>query len=131
MLDRATVLIESNVFDANRHSIASTGRPGSGYEAANNLVLEHATSHVFDMHGGRDRKDGTQIAGDWMKIHHNTVRAAHVPALVIRGIPQDKVEVHHNWFLAPDPKTLRGLVQPTDYLSVSRNLFGADAKLVE
>ncbi len=131
VLDRATVLIESNIFDANRHSIASTGRPGSGYEAANNLVLEHATSHVFDMHGGRDRNDGTQIAGDWMKFHHNTVRAAHVPALVIRGIPQEKVEVHHNWFLAADPSTIRALVQPRDYLSVTRNLFGPEAKLVE
>ena len=32
---------------------------------------ENATSHRFDMHGGTDRGDGTEIAGDGMHIHHD------------------------------------------------------------
>ena len=33
-------LIEKNVFDWNRHALASDGRPGTGYFAYRNLVLE-------------------------------------------------------------------------------------------
>jgi hypothetical protein len=49
------------------------------------------------MHGGRDRKDGTNIAGTSIEIYNNTFRAQKTP-VVIRGVPQDKCEVHHNWF---------------------------------
>ena len=97
-LDESTAIIEANRFDWCRHHIAATGRPGTGYEARYNLVLENANSHSFDMHGGRDRKDGTDVAGDWMKIHHNTFRATSVAAVVIRGRPTGRAEVHHNRF---------------------------------
>ena len=50
-----------------------------------NIDGEHANGHSFDMHGGRDRRDGTDVAGDWLAVHHNTFRAAHVHAVVIRG----------------------------------------------
>ena len=52
--NEAEALIEGNVFDACRHHIAATGRVGTSYEAAFNLVLEHANGHGFDMHGARD-----------------------------------------------------------------------------
>ena len=65
------VRIIANRFDQCRHHIASSGRPGSGYEAAWNMVGAKAIGHHFDMHGGRDRGDATNIAGDWMHIHHN------------------------------------------------------------
>ncbi len=98
-LDQSDALIEANLFDWCRHHIAGTGRPGTSYAARYNLVLENANSHSFDMHGGRDRKDGTDIAGDSIKIHHNTFKATGVPAFVIRGRPQQWAEIHHNWFL--------------------------------
>lgn len=101
-------LIEYNLFNYNRHSIAGTGSPGSGYEAANNVELGVSLSHCFDMHGGRDRKDGTKIAGDWMKFHHNTFRAPKV-AIVIRGLPRQKAEVYGNWFCHDSTK--RAVVQ--------------------
>lgn len=91
-------LIEYNVFDYNRHSIAGTGKTGNAYEASNNVELGHANGHYFDMHGGRDRKDGTVIAGDWMKVHHNTFMRREQAAVVIRGVPQQLAEIHHNWF---------------------------------
>ena len=98
-LDQSDALIEANLFDYCRHHIAGTGRPGTSYEARYNLVLEHANGHSFDMHGGRDRKDGTDVAGDWIKIHHNTFKAVSVAAVVIRGKPRQTCEIHHNWFL--------------------------------
>ena len=94
----ASSLIEYNLFDWNRHSIAGTGRPGNSYVARHNVELGVSLSHCFDMHGGRDRKDGTDIAGTSIEIYNNTFRAPQTP-VVIRGIPQEKCEVHHNWFL--------------------------------
>jgi len=99
----AASLIEYNLFDFNRHSIAGTGRAPSGYEARHNVEIQHSLSHNFDMHGGRDRRDGTIIAGDWMKIHHNTFRGTQVTAIVIRGVPVELAEIHHNWFFTDKP----------------------------
>ena len=96
-IDCAFCLVEYNLFNYNRHSIAGTGRPGSGYEARHNIELGKSLSHCFDMHGGRDRQDDTDVAGDWVKVHHNTFRARRT-AVVIRGLPQEEVGVYHNWF---------------------------------
>jgi len=101
--NQAFSLIEYNLFDNNRHSIAGTGRSPSGYEARHNVVLEHANGHLYDMHGGRDRKDGTAIAGTWMKIYNNTFTAVHIKAIVIRGVPEEEASIHHNWFYLPNP----------------------------
>jgi hypothetical protein len=96
--DTATSLIEYNLFDWNRHSIAGTGRPGSGYIARHNVELGESLSHCFDMHGGRDRNDGTDIAGTSIEISNNTFRPPNA-SVVIRGVPEQKCEVHNNWFL--------------------------------
>lgn len=95
--DIAQSLISHNLFNANRHSIAGTGRSGSGYEACHNIELGQSLSHCFDMHGGRDRKDDTTVAGTWMHIHHNLFRCPKT-AVVIRGIPEERADIHHNWF---------------------------------
>lgn len=97
VLDAASSLIERNLFDFNRHSISGTGRPGCSYEARHNVELGTSLSHCFDMHGGRDRKDGTDIAGTKIFIHHNTFRAPNT-SIAIRGVPQDLCMVSHNWF---------------------------------
>jgi len=96
--ETASSLIEYNLFDYNRHSIAGTGVPGCSYTARHNVVLGVSLSHGFDMHGGADRKDGTDIAGTTIEIYNNTFRAPETP-LVIRGVPEDKCVVHHNWFV--------------------------------
>lgn len=102
-LDQADALIEANLFDWCRHHIAGTGRPGTSYEACYNIVFENANGHSFDMHGGRDRGDGTDIAGSMINIHHNIFMAADVAAFVIRGVPEEKAVIHHNWFLHSEP----------------------------
>ena len=105
--DEAFSLIEYNRFDYNRHSLAGTGRSGSGYEARHNVEIGESLSHCFDMHGGRDRKDGTDVAGTWMNVHHNTFRCPET-AVVVRGVPEEGVDIHHNWlYQRPDELSVR------------------------
>jgi hypothetical protein len=119
----ASSLIEQNRFDSNRHSIAGTGRPSCGYEARNNVELGTSLSHCFDMHGGRDRKDGTDIAGTRILIHHNTFRAPQTP-IVIRGVPQESCEVFNNWFVRH--ATPGEAVRASEKTHVRDNAYGAD-----
>jgi hypothetical protein len=121
--DVASSLIERNLFDSNRHSIAGTGRPGCGYEARHNVELGTSLSHCFDMHGGRDRKDGTDIAGTRILIHHNTFRAPQTP-VVIRGVPQEECKVTRNWFTRHDDA--KKAVHASDKTSVQDNAHGKE-----
>ncbi len=113
--DASTATIEYNLFDYNRHSIAGTGIAGSGYIARHNVELGVSLSHCFDMHGGRDRKDGTEIAGTALEIYNNTFRAPQL-AIGIRGIPEEFCDIHHNWFtqFEEQEEAIRGL----DYVNV-------------
>lgn len=101
--DVAVSSIEYNLFDWNRHSIAGTGRPGSGYAARHNVERGTSLSHLFDMHGGRDRNDGTNIAGTWMKVEHNAFLCPKT-AVKVRGVPEQRVWVDGNWFVHPTPE---------------------------
>ncbi len=121
-MDVAVALIERNLFDFNRHSIAGTGRPGSGYEARHNVELGTSSSHCFDMHGGRDRKDGTDIAGTKILMHHNTFFAPNAPAIAIRGVPDEECDIHHNWF--PRHADAKSAVRAAAKTRVRDNAFG-------
>jgi len=113
-------LIECNLFNHNRHSIAGTGSPDSGYEARNNVEMGVSLSHCFDMHGGRDRGDGTEIAGTWMRVHHNTFRCPKT-AVVIRGVPTEGATIYNNWFYQkPEKMSVRSLGQTT----ITHNFYG-------
>lgn len=57
-------LVEGNLFDFHRHSIASSAWAPSSYEARYNLVMEHSISHAFDMHGAVDSEVRTNV-GIW------------------------------------------------------------------
>lgn len=117
----ASSVIEYNLFNWNRHSIAGTGRPGCSYIARHNIELGESLSHCFDMHGGRDRKDGTDIAGSSIEIYNNTFRAPKTP-IVIRGIPDDICAVYHNWF--PKHNTAEEAVRAEEKTSVKNNAYG-------
>ena len=118
----ASSLIERNTFNENRHSLAGTGVPQSGYIARHNIELGVSLSHCFDMHGGRDRKDETDIAGTTIEIYNNTFRAPET-AVVIRGIPEEKCEVYHNWFVKHQDveQAVRGISNKT---IVFNNVYG-------
>jgi hypothetical protein len=120
-------LIEGNLFDFNRHSIAGTGAPGNSYEARNNVELGESLNHNFDMHGGRDRRDGTDIAGDRILIHHNTFLGAAVRAVVIRGVPREEARIDHNWFAheRPDEKVIGPWpLTPESRIVLENNAYG-------
>ncbi len=104
----ALSLIEANYFDYCRHAIAGSGVAGDGYEARYNICGPNFTagsSHNFDMHGTASGS-GT-IAGDTIRIHHNTFMATgplNAFPVAIRGVPRDGAYIDHNWFyydLAP------------------------------
>ena len=124
----ASSLIEYNLFDWNRHSIAGTGRPGCSYVARHNVERGMSLSHCFDMHGGRDRKDGTDIAGTSIEIYNNTFRAPQTP-VVIRGVPEEKCEVHHNWFLKHGEAGQA--VRSSAKTNVAKNAYGDKPKVVK
>ncbi len=95
-------IIEANIFDWNRHSIAGDGTINTSYIARYNLVLGNGNGHSFDMHGGADRKDGTNIAGETINIYRNTFYNVFninysYPAVVIRGIPTNGSWIHDNY----------------------------------
>ena len=88
-----TVDIRNNRFDRNRHAVAGSGEPGQDYEAHENLVLETANGHVFDMHGENEGTDnGSEYAGGDIRVHANTVLVDDQYSLVVRGKPQ-----HGSW----------------------------------
>jgi hypothetical protein len=116
-LDQAEALIDFNLFNFNRHSIAGTGRPNSGYEASHNVQLEESLSHCFDMHGGEDRKDGTTIASSWINIHHNFF-GSRQHAISIRGVPVRGAVITRNWIPYRRPN-----ITPDDNISYSSDAF--------
>ncbi|WP_133060619.1 hypothetical protein [Parendozoicomonas haliclonae] len=93
----AKSLIEYNLFNWNRHSIAGTGLPGDSYIARNNVELGVSLSHCFDMHGGHARKDGTNTAGTRIEIYNNTFSALETP-IYIGGEPEESCMISNNWF---------------------------------
>jgi len=122
----ASSLIEYNLFNENRHSIAGTGVSGCGYTARHNIEMGISLSHCFDMHGGRDRKDNTDIAGTTMEIYNNTFYAPQT-AVVIRGVPEDKCDIHHNWFAKHKDinQAIQGLSAKT---TATKNVYGRELK---
>jgi len=124
----ASSLIEHNLFNWNRHSIAGTGRPGCSYVARHNVELGISLSHCFDMHGGRDRKDGTDIAGTSIEIYNNTFRAQQSP-VVIRGVPEEKCEVYRNWFVRHSEAG--EAVRSSGKIKVFDNAYADEAKLAK
>jgi len=122
----ATSVIEYNLFDWNRHSIAGTGRTPSGYIARNNIELGTSLSHCFDMHGGRDRGDGTDIAGTRIEIYNNTFLPP-TPSVTIRGVPEEGCDVHHNWFVRHEPGGRA--VMAVGGTEVHDNVYGPEGQL--
>jgi len=93
--DGATSVVEYNLFNYNRHSIAATGAPVTGYIARYNVDMGDSLGHVFDIHGGANRGDGTTIAGTYCDIYNNTFLSDADPYL-LRGTPQEYQNFHRN-----------------------------------
>jgi hypothetical protein len=110
--------IARNTFEWNRHAIAGDGRPGTGYTAYHNLVLEEGGlhywvpvlgfwvhTHQFDMHGrnscgiGGDDQYDCGPAGHITIIRHNTFFYTHDDDIKLRGTPTGGMFVGQNVFV--------------------------------
>jgi hypothetical protein len=136
----AYALIESNVFDYNRHSITGDGNPGTGYLAYRNLILPHGGinsreagivlhTHALDMHGtdtcgilGGDHNCG--IAGEYMDLQYNTVLYTEGTSVKLRGTPMLVMNVANNVFANGSSGAI---VQNETGLQQATNAFGLDA----
>ena len=57
--------------------------------------MGESIGHYFDMHGGIDRKDGTNIAGEYMLMCNNAFLGPWRP-YVLRGHPTDQQDFSFN-----------------------------------
>jgi len=124
-------LVEANYFDYTRHSIAGDGTAESGYEARYNINGPHATYQNFDMHGKPDPSGSGTIAGDLIKIHHNTflgTEPAVAPPIAIRGVPRVGAYIDHNWFYYSSYAPVWQM-NGEGNISMTYNLIGEDKNL--
>jgi len=82
-------VIEYCLFNFNRHSIAATGAPTTGYIARYNIEMGDSLGHCFDIHGGEDREDGTDIAGTYCEMYNNTFLIKLEYPYWLNGVPED------------------------------------------
>jgi hypothetical protein len=137
-------LIEANLFDSNRHCIASEGYAKDGYEARYNIITENSPawwSHNFDMHADPDTSGSERPAGNIVLIHHNTFMGAfrddpqNSYCIGIQGIPRSGAEIDHNWFYASasqrdSPEAVYTENNPTTRgITVVKNIIGKDRVL--
>lgn len=95
--DNSESVIEYCLFNYNRHSIAASGAPTTGYIARYNIEMGQSLSHCFDIHGGEDRGDGTDIAGTYCEMYNNTfLTSKYVYPYWLRGVPEDYQIFYHN-----------------------------------
>ena len=122
MVLRGGATVESNLFNFNRHSIAGVGYGDSWYIARYNVDMGDVLDHVYDMHGGQDRGDGTNIAGKFVEMYNNTFLTDDRPYHV-RGVPVEKQTFYHNILFHPvsqyNLNVLRGV-----RTTISDNIFG-------
>lgn len=110
--------IEGNLFDHNRHAIASAGDPHTGYIARYNYVLEGGYTEQwgywnqhFDVHGTGDGGYG-ELAGERFEIAFNTFRGEQDygvwpfsytrAAFMLRGVPTVGAFFHDNVLVHDD-----------------------------
>lgn len=108
--NQAEILVEGNLFNFNRHSIASTGRVNSIYVVRGNIFKEGGNeSWAVDMHGGKDKKEGNNIAGTKLEVSNNIFYLkGKAKAVVVRGVPVNPSTVHKNKIIYLDNRRTYG-----------------------
>ncbi len=129
VLEGAKALIEHNVFDFNRHAIASTsGAPGTGYHANENLVLKGGgrhiagpiewATHMFDVHGSESSPAGDfdhGTGGELYLISKNTFQYDRGNDFKLRGLPSAGAHLTENIF--PNSESSSVAISPALYAS--------------
>lgn len=84
--------IHCNVFNANRHAIASSGEPGERYQARDNLVLNgggRGAYHQFDMHAGSTGAGGQSVEITGNVFDYGRFGTSNRSSVLIRGVPKE------------------------------------------
>lgn len=132
VLIEGVALIRFNVFNKNRHAIACTGVKGSRYIAEYNVCLKKSSEqgHIFDVHGGKDRKEGNSIAGLQFIIRYNLFHYEGYPLFKIRGKSTQTSKVYNNFILkgkdsisSPNSDLLFQQVNALGNFLVFKNIF--------
>ena len=126
--DDAESVIEYNLFNYNRHSIAGSGPADSYYTARYNVEMGESLSHMFDMHGGRDRGDGTNIAGKYVDMYNNTFLSPMNP-YYMRGVPVEYQNFYHNIVLNPK-RNYNYSFFTGENVKIYDNIFGIEKQTV-
>ena len=121
-------LIEYNLFNYNRHSIAGSGPADSYYTARYNVEMGESLSHMFDMHGGRDRGDGTNIAGKYVDMYNDTFLSPMNP-YYMRGVPVEYQNFYHNIVLNPK-RNYNYSFFTGENVKIYDNIFGIEKQTV-
>ncbi|MGW0969963.1 hypothetical protein [Streptomyces sp. NPDC002516] len=139
----AYALIERNVFDSNRHSITSDGKPGSGYLAYRNLFLNFGIGSVrdgasfatqqIDVHGrnsdcillGGPYSCGP--AGEYFDLAYNTLttKTSFASPVHLRGTPTVSMDTENNVFAENSNDAVH--VNETGYHDRGGNVFNSTA----
>ncbi|MOA50009.1 hypothetical protein D3C78_1729730 [compost metagenome] len=88
------------------------------------------TSHAFDMHGGVNRNDGTNIAGTVINIHDNTFYNTKTKAFKIMGYVQKTLIIKNNKFVQSQGINSIDLYPGSKIYSISGNQFSIPYKKV-
>lgn len=112
--DTAEAKINNNLFDHNRHDVASDGHPLSEYHFYSNLVLNGGISHSLDVHGWHEtrsntetREDGSYYAGLRFSIENNIILSSDPPHIFIRGNSEETVIIKNNHFSKKCKKSIK------------------------
>lgn len=113
----------ANIFDFNRHAIASSGAPGARYIAEYNIALQNSSDqgHIFDVHGGKDRNDGTNVAGDVFIVRNNLFYYKNQPVVKIRGVSKSVSKVYNNSIIINTSKSKNNLNDSNSSIFVLQN----------
>lgn len=135
----ASVAVNCNVFNHNRHAIAGSGLAGESWLAMGNLILPDGAGHAFDMHRAPNAgPGGTSVVAMSNWFAFGGTPWGHYPALNIRGVPlTGPATITGNWFRAPlayldagkrNKRAVEGVVGavPKDAALSATNQFGVD-----
>jgi hypothetical protein len=71
------------------------------------------------------------LAGEWIKIHHNTILAQHNHAFVLRGVPRQIAEFHHNRVARMKPQDVVWQQSARGNLRVYQNQYGPERQILD
>lgn len=128
--------IQCNIFSANRHAIAGSGKLGEGYLAQYNLVMQdggRGAYHQFDMHQGSEGYGGSYVHVMHNWFNYGDYGTSNRSSVGIRGIPeQGPATVEKNIFksqyhLTATTTTVTGVSGsiPSEQDQLANNTFGA------